>query len=191
MIGKDENSEEQPVLKVTDRRKFNLDGSVREGVQIEPEKPKEAKPVEAEKPPKAEMESPVEDKSPENTSAEMSDEAEENFDDVDIPGADDPASFINFLSTLATNAAASLGAMPHPATGQRSLDLDTGKFWIDVLAMLREKTQGNLHPQEARLLEGLLGDLRMQYVQLVRATEEKLKQQAAQKFSASDILGKK
>ena len=36
-----------------------------------------------------------------------------------------------------------------------------------------------------------LGDLRMQYVQLVRATEERLKQQAAQKFSASDIVGKK
>jgi hypothetical protein len=62
----------------------------------------------------------------------------------DIPGADDPASFVNFLSTLATNAAASLGAVPHPATGQRSLDLDTGKYWLDVLAMLREKTSGNL-----------------------------------------------
>ena len=84
---------------------------------------------------------------------------------------------------MATNAAAALGAMPHPATGQRSLDLETGKFWLDVLAMLKEKTKGNLHPQEDRLLEGLLGDLRMQYVQLVRATEEKLKQDAAQKFS--------
>jgi hypothetical protein len=50
-----------------------------------------------------------------------------------IPGAEDPASFVNFLSTLATNAAAALGAMPHPATGQRSLDLETGKYWLDVL----------------------------------------------------------
>ena len=57
--------------------------------------------------------------------------------------------------------------------------------------MVRDKTKGNLHPQESRLLEGLLGDLRMQYVQLVRATEEKLKAQAAQKFSGADILGKK
>jgi hypothetical protein len=112
-------------------------------------------------------------------------------DDADIPGADDPASFINFLSTLATNAAAALGAVPHPATGQRSLDLETGKYWLDILAMMRDKTKGNLHPQESRLLEGILGDLRMQYVQLVRATEEKLKAQAAQKFSGADILGKK
>jgi hypothetical protein len=57
--------------------------------------------------------------------------------------------------------------------------------------MLKTKTKGNLHAQESQLLEGVLTDLRMQYVQLVRATEEKLKAQAAQKFSASDILGKK
>lgn len=112
-------------------------------------------------------------------------------DDGEIPGAKDPASFVNFLSTLATNAAAALGAMPHPVTGQRSLDLDSGKYWLDVLAMLRDKTKGNLHAKEERLLEGLLADLRMQYVQVVRATEEKLKAQAAQKFSGADILGKK
>jgi hypothetical protein len=57
--------------------------------------------------------------------------------------------------------------------------------------MIRDKTEGNLHKEEARLLDGLLADLRMQYVQLVRATEEKLKAQAAKKFSNADILGKK
>jgi hypothetical protein len=56
--------------------------------------------------------------------------------------------------------------------------------------MLKDKTEGNLHPQEARLLEGLLGDLRIQYVQLVRATEEKLKAQAAQKFSGATFSAK-
>jgi Domain of unknown function (DUF1844) len=178
-----EREEEQPVIKVTDRRKFNLDGSVREGVEIEPEKPKAETPaVHSAEDASAAFESAAQE--PE-TIAEEFDETEE------IPGADDPASFVNFLSTLATNAAAALGAMPHPATGQRSLDLETGKYWLDVLGMLREKTNGNLHPQESRLLDGLLGDLRMQYVQLVRATEERLKAQAAQKFSANDILGKK
>lgn len=187
MIGKDENSEDQPTLKVTDRRKFNADGSVREGVVIEPEKPKaEEKPV-AEKPAEAQTEAAE----AVAETPKISDESEASFDDEDIPGADDPASFINFLTTIATNAAASLGAMPHPATGQRSVDLETGKYWIDVLTMLRDKTAGNLHPQEKRLFETLLSDLQMQYVALVRATEEKLKQQAAQKFSASDILGKK
>ena len=108
-----------------------------------------------------------------------------------MPGAQDPASFVNFLSTLATNAAAALGAVPHPATGQRSLDLESGKYWLDILSMLRDKTNGNLHPKESRLLEGLLGDLKMQYVHLVKATEEKMKAQAAQKLSGADLLGRK
>jgi hypothetical protein len=183
-----EKEEQQPEIKVNDRRKFNLDGSLREGVVIEPENPKEEANA---APPAAESASKV--STPETDFSDLpqgiDDDAE--FDETDIPGAEDPASFVNFLSTLATNAAASLGAMPHPATGQRTVDLETGKYWLDILGMLTEKTKGNLHPQEARLLQGILGDLRMQYVQLVRASEEKLKQQAAQKFSANDILGKK
>ena len=189
-----EKEDQQPEIKVNDRRKFNLDGSLREGVVIEPEKPKPAPPTEsavqnADENDVAAPVAPFEDSSGETDfAAEMN---AEEFDEADIPGAEDPASFVNFLSTLATNAAASLGAMPHPATGQRSVDLETGKYWLDILGMLTEKTKGNLHPQEARFLQGILGDLRMQYVQLVRATEEKLKAQAAQKFSANDILGKK
>jgi hypothetical protein len=64
------------------------------------------------------------------------------------------------------------------------------RYWIDVLGMLHEKTKGNLHPQEQRLFDGLLSDLRMQYVALTRAAEQQLKKQAAQKFSAKDILGR-
>ena len=189
MIGRDENKEEV-TLKVVDRRKFNPDGSLKEGVVIEPEpKKEESKPATAPAAaaaPEAKVSTPTE-------VAEDVASAEQEFEDdaADIPGADDPASFVNFLSTLATNAAAALGAVPHPATGQRTLDLDSGKFWIDVLAMLRDKTKGNLHEKEAKLLDGLLGDLRMQYVSMVRATEEKLKAQAAKKFSGADILGKK
>ena len=184
-----EREEEQPVIKVTDRRKFNIDGSLREGFEQEAAKPK-IEPVEARPAASAETHAFAPASEPILPADEpMADDA--GAEEEDFPGAEDPASFVNFLSTLATNAAAALGAMPHPVTGQRSLDLDSGKYWLDVLGMLREKTKGNLHPQEARLLESLLGDLRMQYVQLVRATEERLKQQAAQKFSASDILGKK
>lgn len=186
MTGQEENPEEVS-FKVTDRRKFNPDGSVKEGVVLDEPKstaPSEseisaaAAPARADVPPAAEQ--------PEASLTE------EDFDDEeDIPGAEDPASFVNFLSTIATNAAASLGAVPHPATGQRAVDLDTGKYWLDVLGMIRDKTKGNLHPQEQRLLDGLLADLRMQYVTMVRATEEKLKAQASKKFSEADILGKK
>lgn len=184
MIGHEENQEEV-TFKVTDRRKFNADGSVKEGVVLE--EPKPAAPV-AE--PKPETPAVASDNPSAFPSAEgLGDDADD--DGSEIPGADDPASFVNFLSTLATNAAASLGAVPHPATGQRAVDLETGKYWLDVLGMVRDKTKGNLHSQEARLLDGLLADLRMQYVTMVRATEEKLKAQAAKKFSDADILGKK
>lgn len=186
MIGKE--SEEQPIFKVTDRRKFNIDGSLREGVEIEPETSKtiESAPQSESSETTAQIAPPVENQTENSPAAE-----DEEFNESDIPGADDPASFVNFLSTLATNAIAALGGMPHPATGQRTVDLESGKFWIDVLAMLKEKTEGNLHPKEAELLDGLLGDLRMQFVQISRIAEEKLKAQAAQKFSANDILGKK
>ena len=179
MIGKEDNQDEV-TFKVADRRKFNPDGSLKEGVTLEPApEPKPAAPPAAPQAPAAE--------------ARIEDIPEEDLreDDSELPGADDPASFVNFLSTLATNAAAALGAVPHPATGKRSLDLESGKYWLDVLAMIKDKTKGNLHPKEARLVDALLGDLRMQYVQMVRATEEKLKAQAAAKFSGDDILGKK
>jgi hypothetical protein len=190
MIGKDDNQEEVS-FKVADRRKFNADGSLKDGVTLEPSVEKQAP---ATTPP-ADTARAAEPKRAQTAADEPASDAvlgeSEGYGDEDIPGADDPASFVNFLSTLATNAAAALGAVPHPATGKRSLDLETGKYWLDILGMLKDKTSGNLQPQEARLMEGLLGDLRFQYVQLVRATEEKLKAQAAQKFSGADILGKK
>lgn len=185
MIGHDENQEDVS-FKVTDRRKFNPDGSVREGVVIDEPKPEPVPEARPSAPAAAAVPEPPD---PETETDDLDDELSEA--DAQAIGADDPASFVNFLSTLATNAAASLGAVPHPATGQRAVDLDTGKYWLDVLGMIRDKTKGNLLKQESRLLEGLLADLRMQYVTMVRATEEKLKAQAAKKFSDADILGKK
>jgi hypothetical protein len=191
VMASDEEKQEEVSFKVSDRRKFNPDGSLKEGVVLEP-----AGTATAAEPAGAPAEkAPANERAGfEESSAGTAPPAGTDYadgEDGDIPGVDDPASFVNFLSTLATNAAAALGAVPHPATGQRTLDLETGKYWLDVLGMLRDKTKGNLHPQENRLVEDLLADLRMQYVRMVRATEDKLKAQAAQKFSGADILGKK
>ena len=173
-----EREEEQPSITIKDRRKFNLDGSIREGFESEAVAPQDVPPA------------PVSDIEPTaETTGDITDASPE--EETDLPGAEDPASFINFLSTLATNAAAALGAVPNPATGKRAIDLDTGKFWLEVISMLKEKTKGNLHKREEEILNSLLSDLRMQYVQIMRIAEERLKQQAAQKFSANDILGKK
>lgn len=179
-------NEEEPELKVTDRRKFNVDGSLREGVSLEPEEPKKRPAIAGGEAPKI--------VAPDGTAASPERAAEPKADETaesEKSFADDnPASFINFLSTLVTNAAASLGAMPHPVTGQKSVDLETGKYWIDVLQMLRDKTRNNLDSKETQLLEGILSDLQLQYVSLSRAAEQKLKADAAKKFSAKDILGK-
>lgn len=188
MIGKEDNQEE-PELKVTDRRKFNVDGSLREGVVIEEEEQKTA----PEKPVTSDVIS-TDTEIPESSAgtagqAQAAAPSAAAESEVDLLEDDNPASFVNFLSTLVTNAAASLGAVPHPVTGQKTVDLETGKYWIDVLVMLREKTSGNLDMQEQSLLESILGDLQMQYIQLARAAEEKLKAQAARKFSSKDILG--
>jgi hypothetical protein len=110
---------------------------------------------------------------------------EEDYATGDIPGADDPASFINFLMSIASNAAASLGMMEHPVTGERRVDPELAKHWIDVLGMLQHKTRGNLAPQEQQIFEGLLADLRMQYVSLSGARQPN----APRGFTGSDITG--
>jgi hypothetical protein len=110
---------------------------------------------------------------------------EDDYAESQIPGADDPASFINFLMSIASNAAASLGMMEHPVTGERRVDPELARHWIDVLGMLQQKTRGNLDSQERQIFEGLLADLRMQYVSLTSARQPK----APRGFTGSDITG--
>lgn len=112
---------------------------------------------------------------------------EDDYAEGNIPGADDPASFINFLMSIASNAAASLGMMEHPVTGERRVEPELAKHWIDVLGMLQQKTRGNLAPQEQQIFEGLLADLRMQYVSLSGQRQPN----APRVFSGSDITGGK
>jgi DNA replication initiation complex subunit (GINS family) len=120
------------------------------------------------------------------SSAQAEQFPEDEYAESEIPGADDPASFINFLMSIASNAAAALGMMEHPVTGQRTTDPELGKHWIDVLGMLQQKTQGNLAPQEKQIFEGLLADLRMQYVSL---TSTRPAPKSPRGFSGSDITG--
>jgi hypothetical protein len=75
--------------------------------------------------------------------------------------------------------------MEHPVTHQREVDLELGKHWIDILGMLEKKTKGNLTKQEHQILEGLLSDLRMQYVSLANASTK------PRTFSGRDITGGK
>jgi hypothetical protein len=201
----EENLNEEPIFKIADRRKFNADGSLREGVNLEEAKPRTetaaATASSAQSAPQTKpAETPqiiTEEASETSATPETAGETEDDFDEAEIPGAENPASFANFLLSLASQAAAAMGLAENPMTGKRSADLELSRYWLDVLGMLHDKTKGNLHPQEQKLFDGLLGDLRMQFVQLrrmaetqMRKQEENLMKQAAQKFSGKDILGK-
>jgi Domain of unknown function (DUF1844) len=69
---------------------------------------------------------------------------------------------------FASSALVSLGAAPDPLTNESRRDLSQAQAAINVLLMLREKTNGNRTEQESRLLEGILYDLQMQFVSAVR-----------------------
>jgi hypothetical protein len=159
-------SEEQTTFKVTDRRLFNPDGTMRE------EAKREEKPAVA---PAPENVAPPESAAPEAAPQEA----------VAPEDINNPASFINFIMSLASNAAASLGMMEHPATGQVGVDLQLAQYWIDILGMLRRKTSGNLTGQEIEVFDGLLSDLRMQYVSLTQPRPK------TPQFSAKDIMGRR
>lgn len=75
------------------------------------------------------------------------------------------ADFKFFVTTLAIQASVFLGTMPNPATNQKEEDLPQAKFLIDTLGMLKEKTNNNLTAEENTLLENVLYELRMQYIE--------------------------
>jgi hypothetical protein len=76
-----------------------------------------------------------------------------------------PASLEMLLTMLATEAMVALGQIPHPATGQPQADLGQAQYLIDLIEVLREKTKGNLSANEQQLMETLLHQMRLAYVE--------------------------
>ncbi len=75
-----------------------------------------------------------------------------------------PAGFAGLVHSLAARAMMFLSDRTHPETGESLQDLELAKHTIDLLAVLEEKTRGNLDEEERRLLDGVLYELRMAYV---------------------------
>ena len=74
--------------------------------------------------------------------------------------------FSGFVLSLASTAAVHFGDLPDPATGRKGqADIDAAARIIEVLAMLQQKTKGNLIKEEERLVDDLLYELRLRYVQ--------------------------
>lgn len=79
----------------------------------------------------------------------------------DTPEAD--PRFNEFIILQAQNAGLFLGQIPHPNSGQKSINLRAAKSVIDSLEMLTSKTRGNLTPSEAKLLATALQNLKPLY----------------------------
>ena len=77
-----------------------------------------------------------------------------------------PPSFTLLVISLASQARICLGDIDDPATKKKQLDLEVAKHHIDLLEMLDLKTKGNLDDQEKKLLDSVLYELRVRYVQL-------------------------
>jgi hypothetical protein len=77
-------------------------------------------------------------------------------------------SFSAFLISLSTQALMHLGEMANPLSGKVEVDIPGAKQLIDIIGVLRDKTRGNLDSGEEKLMEDVLFDLRMRYVEAVK-----------------------
>lgn len=100
------------------------------------------------------------------TSKVSEEEGEKEKREQDVKQSVSPIDFLTFILSLASSAQVHLGLISNPVTGKPEKSLDLAKQTIDILGILQEKTKGNLTKEEERLLESILYDLRMKYVEL-------------------------
>lgn len=86
-------------------------------------------------------------------------------DDEGLPAIDFPT----FVLSLSHSALVHLGDAPDPASGKHHKELSMARQTIDLLALLQDRTRGNLTGEEERILDQALYDLRMRYVEVARA----------------------
>lgn len=152
-------------FKVVDRRLFTPEGDFRKEVAEQQDRERETAPA-ASKPnataPAAGKPAPV----PATPAA---------------PAAETPKrspAFENLIRSLGQNAALLLGGYADPRTGQPVLDLEGAREMIDMLDALREKTRGNLAPEEDSLLLDVLANLKLAFMEMAKAAAKQEKAQS-------------
>jgi Domain of unknown function (DUF1844) len=96
----------------------------------------------------------------------MSDDAKNEAQDAHPPLPE--PSLKTFVSGLAGQVAINLGLFENPATGKKEVSLEQAKYSIDLLQILVEKMKGNLTDEEDKLMQTILYDLRMRYMEACR-----------------------
>lgn len=81
-------------------------------------------------------------------------------------GEEIEVNFFNYVTSLGFQSMIFMGVIPNPITQQTEKNLKQAKFLIDTLAMIEEKTQGNLTDDEQNILKGSLYELRMKFVEV-------------------------
>ncbi len=141
--------EEDKGFVIKDRRAFNPDGSTRD------QEADEASPRREEKePPRQKPQARPRESAPAGGEQQA--------------GALPPVEFSGLVLSLSHTAMIHLGQIPDPTTGKPARNLALARHTIDTLAMLKDKTQGNLTPEEQRLMDHALTDLRMAFVQVAK-----------------------
>ena len=109
----------------------------------------------------------------------------------DAEGEEGPleANFKALLGTLITGALTYMGAFPDPQTGRAMVAPEYARFHIDLLAVLQEKTKGNLAKEEEDYLNQALNELRMQFVELMKAVTAMAMKQEAQRAAGGGAPG--
>jgi hypothetical protein len=148
MATENDKDQEGKGFKVQDRRRFSESGEVRQESQEQPQVA-----------PAGEMPT-----SSETIHSETSQETAKKDEAQPLP----EINFSTFVISLSTQALMHLGEIANPLTGQIEADTAVAKQMIDIIGMLREKTRGNLNAGEDRLIEDILFDLRMKYVEAVK-----------------------
>ena len=127
-------------FKVSDKRRFTEEGEARGEEEAREESASATR----------EVESPQEPKDPQE----------------ELPSINFPA----FIISLSTQALMHLGEISNPVTGKVEKDVAVAKQTIDIIGMLSEKSKGNLDDTEEQLVQEVLYNLRMTYVEAVRTT---------------------
>jgi len=148
--------DEEKGFVIKDRRHFTEKGEARGETETK------AEPVSDDKPPSAGQPEKGPEARPEATESAQGKQpgAGASADTRPMPEID----FSTFVFSLASSALLHLGEIPDPVTNQQSVNLPLAKQTIDILGMLKEKTEGNLENEERDLLKNLLYELRMKYV---------------------------
>lgn len=107
------------------------------------------------------------------------DAATEDAEETLLEYDPEQASFSSLVGSLATQAMFALGLIPDPESGQVMVNLDAGRYTLDLLSILIDKTQGNLSPDEAKMLLQTSGELEQAFAVRLQQFQEQAMRQGA------------